>query len=222
MAITKASSSAVAPATKGDLVVGSATNDSGVLAVGSTDQVLTVDSSTATGLKWASATSANASFSLLNAGGTTVSGTSTTISGISGMNQLLILIRPAITTISAPGYFQFRLNEDSTANIYEQSGQAVVGGSSGATTDQGMANTIYIAYDPTSSSNLTAGIYINGCNSSGIKIIDINAGTDNATSSQHLNTKAIYKGTSTISSITIFNNDVAMSTGKIYVYGSAV
>jgi hypothetical protein len=55
MPITKASSNAVAPAAKGDLVVGNATNDSGVLAVGSTDQVLTVDSTTATGLKWASA-----------------------------------------------------------------------------------------------------------------------------------------------------------------------
>ena len=53
MAITKASSSAVAPGAKGQLVVGSATNDSGILAVGSASQVLTVDSSTATGLKWA-------------------------------------------------------------------------------------------------------------------------------------------------------------------------
>jgi hypothetical protein len=53
MPITKASSNAVAPAAKGDLVVGNATNDSGVLAVGSTDQVLTVDSTAATGLKWA-------------------------------------------------------------------------------------------------------------------------------------------------------------------------
>ena len=57
MAITKASSSAVAPAAKGDLVVGNATNDSGVLAVGTAAQVLTVDSSTATGLKWAAASS---------------------------------------------------------------------------------------------------------------------------------------------------------------------
>ena len=53
MPITKASSNAVAPAAKGDLVVGNATNDSGVLAVGSANQILTVDSSTATGLKWA-------------------------------------------------------------------------------------------------------------------------------------------------------------------------
>jgi len=53
MPITKASSNAVAPAAKGDLVVGSATNDSGVLAVGANNTVLTADSAEATGLKWA-------------------------------------------------------------------------------------------------------------------------------------------------------------------------
>ena len=53
MAITKATASSVAPAAKGDLVVGSATNDAAVLSVGSANQVLTVDSSTTTGLKWA-------------------------------------------------------------------------------------------------------------------------------------------------------------------------
>ena len=53
MPITKATASSIAPAAKGDLVVGSATNDASVLAVGSANQVLTVDSSTSTGLKWA-------------------------------------------------------------------------------------------------------------------------------------------------------------------------
>ena len=118
MAITKASSNAVAPAAKGDLVVGNATNDSGVLAVGSTDQVLTVDSSTATGLKWATASAlpsqtgnsgkylttdgSAASWGTVSAGGLTLLST-TNLSGantqITGINQtyknLVIWLRNA-------------------------------------------------------------------------------------------------------------------------------
>jgi hypothetical protein len=87
MAITKASSNAVAPAAKGDLVVGNATNDSGVLAVGSTDQVLTVDSSTATGLKWATASAGG--MTLLASGSLT--GATVTLSSISGAYKDLVV-----------------------------------------------------------------------------------------------------------------------------------
>jgi len=55
MAITKATASSIAPAAKGDLVVGSATNDASILAVGTNDYVLTAASGEATGLKWAAA-----------------------------------------------------------------------------------------------------------------------------------------------------------------------
>lgn len=66
MPITKATASSIAPAAKGDLVVGSATNDAAVLGVGSNDQVLTADSSTATGLKWATASSGLTRITTLN------------------------------------------------------------------------------------------------------------------------------------------------------------
>jgi hypothetical protein len=79
MPITKATASSVAPAAKGDLVVGSATNDAAVLGVGANDTVLTADSSTATGLKWAAA-SAGGGWTLLST--TTLSGTSTSITSI--------------------------------------------------------------------------------------------------------------------------------------------
>ena len=59
MAITKATASSIAPAAKGDLVVGSATNDASVLAVGATNNhTLIVDSSTATGLNYAAGSKA--------------------------------------------------------------------------------------------------------------------------------------------------------------------
>jgi len=57
MAITKATASSIAPAVKGDLVAGSATNDAAVLGVGANDTVLTADSTQTTGLKWAAVSS---------------------------------------------------------------------------------------------------------------------------------------------------------------------
>lgn len=57
MAITKATASSIAPAIKGDLVAGSATNDAAVLGVGANNTVLTADSAEATGLKWAAPSS---------------------------------------------------------------------------------------------------------------------------------------------------------------------
>lgn len=51
--MTKSRSNATAPAAKGELVIGTGTDASGILSVGANDTVLTADSSTSTGLKWA-------------------------------------------------------------------------------------------------------------------------------------------------------------------------
>lgn len=96
MPITKASSSAVAPGAKGELVVGTTTNDSGILGVGANDTVLTADSSTATGLKWASV--ASGAYTLLST--TTLSGTSTTISSINQTYKHLLVVINAATGAS--------------------------------------------------------------------------------------------------------------------------
>ena len=57
MAITKATASSIAPAAKGSIVVGSATNDAGVLAVGTNTHVLVADSTETLGMKWAAPSS---------------------------------------------------------------------------------------------------------------------------------------------------------------------
>jgi hypothetical protein len=117
MPITKASSSAVAPAAKGQLVVGSATNDSGIVSVGANGTVLTADSAEATGVKWA--TPAAGGMTLLS---TTSIGTSTTTS-LTGISQdythLVVLVKDLFrtgsnTTVS----FRYGNGSVETANYY--------------------------------------------------------------------------------------------------------
>ena len=124
MAITKASSNAVAPAAKGDLVVGNATNDSGVLAVGSAAQVLTVDSSTATGLKWATAASSVPA----NAGATVATAETTTSTSYTD----LATSGPEVTVTTGTKALVIYTSEisNNTSNAYSNMSYAV----SGATT----------------------------------------------------------------------------------------
>jgi trimeric autotransporter adhesin len=116
MAITKATASSIAPAAKGDLVAGSATNDAAVLAVGADDTVLTADSSEATGLKWAAASGGG--MTLLSTTATT-SGASVTISGISGSYKNLLVIGTGITSSNnTDSSFRFNSNTSSVYSAY--------------------------------------------------------------------------------------------------------
>lgn len=98
---------------KGDIIAATAADTVSRLAVGANDTVLTADSSTATGLKWATASSGG--MTLLST--TTLSGTSTTISGISGSyNSLKILINNV--NLSANQIFRIRLNDEGALATY--------------------------------------------------------------------------------------------------------
>lgn len=110
MPITKATASSIAPAAKGDLVVGSATNDASVLAVGSANQVLTVDSSTSTGLKWATPSDVSG-LTLLST--TSVANATTTISSISGDYKYLLIYFYNLTTSNANPSLSITFNSSS-------------------------------------------------------------------------------------------------------------
>ena len=100
MPITKASGNSVTAAAKGDLVVGSATNDAAVLGVGTNNQVLTADSSTATGLKWATASSG--AYTSLASGNSSTSSSTLVVSSIpSGYNDLVFVAYDFYPSISA-------------------------------------------------------------------------------------------------------------------------
>jgi hypothetical protein len=114
MAITKATASSIAPAAKGDLVAGSATNDAAVLTVGANGTTLVADSAEATGLKWA--TPSSGSITLLST--TTLSGASTTVTVSQSYTDLIVWIY-GMTNNTANGSFGFEpLDSTDTSLTY--------------------------------------------------------------------------------------------------------
>jgi hypothetical protein len=84
---------------KGDIIAATAADTVARLAVGSNDQVLIADSTAATGLKWG--TPVGGGMTLLST--TTLSGTSTTISSISGSYNNLMMIGINLSTSNQAG-----------------------------------------------------------------------------------------------------------------------
>jgi hypothetical protein len=166
-------------------------------------------------------------FTLLNAGGTALTGSSVTISGISAKDKIFIIIQDASSS-STFADLQLRINAD-TGNNYTSHGIKFTPESS-----YSLANTVG-AFNWIAQNNLrlstgssaasgvqTGTIFINGANSTGVKVIQSAFGVDQNGGSQgrSLDIGAIYIGTSVVSSITVlitgtFNN------GTVYVYTSA-
>lgn len=226
---TVTNSMATAIDAKGDLVAGTGADAFSRLAVGTNNYVLTADSAQATGLKWAAA-GVNQSYSLINAGGTALTAASTiTVSGISGMNALKILVIDA-STVAASSALSFRFNSDSGAN-YDFAGPQFSTSAAYTISDySNFSTTAFTRIESGTMSNNAAskiGAYceMTGCNSTGFKSFTyagsatLSGGT---VGGQTTWGGGIYKGTSTISSVTVFNTAGSnFDGGTIYVYGSA-
>jgi hypothetical protein len=113
--VTVTNSMATAIDAKGDLILGTGADAFSRLAVGSNDQVLTADSTTATGVKWA-APAAAGGMTLLST--TSLSGATTTVSSISGSyKELVIYVRDWYA--SSDMNFTFTVNGDTTSGNYQ-------------------------------------------------------------------------------------------------------
>jgi hypothetical protein len=114
--------------TKGDLL--SYDTTAARLGVGSNDQVLTADSSTATGLKWAAPSAGG--MTLISE--TTASAISSlSFSAIPGTYKELYLVWEGIVHSTTGSEFQIRLNNDASSNIYSKTAFGVKNNSSADT-----------------------------------------------------------------------------------------
>jgi hypothetical protein len=205
---------------------GATANQKTALPIGTAGQVLTVNSG-ATAPEWKDA-AGGANFTLLNAGGTTLSGSSTiTVSGISGKDKILVLVDGA-TCATANQYFNLRLNTDSGNNYNQFGSTGYAGGSYSAgdvireISDLSTAQIRLAATSNNAGSTVGAYVYLTGCNSAGVKAFQMaGAGNPSGGSAQErFSTGGFYSGSSTISSISIVGTN-NFNGGIVYVYTSA-
>jgi hypothetical protein len=215
--VTVTNSMATAIDAKGDLIAGTAADTFDRLAVGTNGQTLVADSTASTGLKWATPAR---SYSLLNAGGTALTGATTiTVSGISGMNSLLVQVAGA-SSANASAYIDIKFNGDATAANYKFAGVDLYSGTNLEINSQS-GGRFPIGRTGTSAADaLSGGAFIEGCNSSGVKAGWISGGGAGSLSRAEM-TYAIYAGTSTISSVSVNSGSGNFDAGTIYVYGAA-
>jgi hypothetical protein len=112
--VTITNSMATEIAAKGDLIAGTGSTTFDNLTVGANDTVLTADSTTATGLKWA--TVAAGGMTLLST--TTLTGSSVTVSSISGSYVNLFIVFNKLYPSTNGSRIRFRLNGSTTASNY--------------------------------------------------------------------------------------------------------
>ena len=126
---------------KGDLIAASANDTPARLAVGTNGQVLTADSTAATGLKWAAASSG--AVSVIQTITTTSGATNVSFTSIPSTYKNLRIVYSAAITSGAWEFFLMRLNNDTAANYDRQTLQGRAGSATAAETYG--ATSMYIA-----------------------------------------------------------------------------
>jgi len=218
--------------TEGDLAYLSATPDVKTrLGIGTAGQVLAVNTG-ATAPEWvtlAAPPAAELTFTLLNAGGTSLTGAQTiSVTGLSGYDAYFILVVTA-SSANASSSISIRPNGDATAANYNFAGYTLQPASVYAATDfRGAASTSSVAsmtLGQTASNSggaLSASVTFQGGNSTGLKVFQITGGGNNfsAADIQLLTSRqGLYNASAVISSFDILSSTGNFDNGTIYIYG---
>ena len=226
--VTVTNSMATAIDAKGDLVAGTGADTFAKLTVGANDTVLTADSAQATGLKWATPSAAGDNFTLLNAGGTALTGAATiTVSGISGKGKIYVIVRSASSS-NANSNIALRINTDSGTNYFTVGPFFNIGSSYSAgilaASNDVASEQIRLGYTSSvSSSEVNGYAFIDGANSSGVKPVLYAGGGDasGGNGQRGFIGGGLWNNAATVTSISLLSDNGNFDAGTVYVYTSA-
>jgi hypothetical protein len=202
---------------KGDLITATAADTPARLAVGTNGQVLTADSTASTGLKWSTLTSGG--MTLINTGGTALSGATTNVSSIPGTYKELVIY---ITDFyaSAQGSPRFYLNGDTTSSNYAYSGTRLFAGPSAAVIgDNNGAEVIYIGVPAADNNNNLVVRIPNYAETTANKIYTAHSGVKDGTSNAVTMTAHRFNSASAVTQVGFNIPSGTWSGGTMYVYG---
>ena len=211
--------------TTGDTIYSSSGSTPARLPIGSTGNVLTVAGGLPT---WATPTSAGLSFSLLNAGGTALTGASTiTISSISGYDTYFVFVTGASSDTTS-SQFGIRINGDTTGYGYfgqsNTAGGTYNGGDFTNYQNTSASRIEFVQMSGSATSVASFGASIMGGITTGIKMITGTGGaTAGGSNSQIFRTVLGYSdgGGAAVSSISILSSSGNFDAGTVFIYGAA-
>jgi hypothetical protein len=199
--------------TKGDIYAATGTSTPARLAVGANNQVLTADSSTATGLKWA--TAASGSMTLIST--TTLTGATVTLSSIpQTYKDLRMEMKDFLHTGGGNNTVQFRVN--STSGIYDTNNSSEAGPASAYTATYGELTGGYT--QPAVTDNFSISEFYDYTNTTTYKYVDTkNMGSAGASVYATENLRTGIRSTSAISAIELSLAAGSFNGGTVLLYG---